>query len=82
MVRLAEHHGRWGLLNFIHKLDDPATLPNAQLLVAYSTTVLMLPHCKKSRKAQMEAYGKRLSEEIFRRMEGHNGNSDEIASPS
>lgn len=60
-------------MNFIPKLDDPATLPNAQLLVAYSTTVLMLPHCKKTRKAQVEEYGKRLSEEILRRM----GESDE-----
>lgn len=59
-------------MNFILKLDDPAKLPNAQLLVAYSTTVLMLPHCKKSRKEQMDAYGKRLTEEILRRMEGHN----------
>ena len=55
-------------MTFIQKLDDPATLPNAQLLVAYSTTVLMLPHCKKNRKAQVEEYGKRLTEEILRRM--------------
>lgn len=62
-------------MNFIPKLDDPATLPNAQLLVAYSATVLMLPHCKKTRKEQVEEYGKRLTEEILRRMEGHHDDS-------
>lgn len=55
-------------MKFIQKPPDPATLPNAQLLVVYSTTVLMLPHCKKSRKEMVESYGKQLTDEILRRM--------------